>query len=101
MTFNKLIILLGNGALLRKKVAVGEGPVEILHVNKSIEPLDWQDYHNFRKQGYGTIVAYPAKYSAYDGLFANIPGHDEYYYFGLNDKGKDLFHHLLKGKTNV
>ena len=101
MTLNKIIILLGNGALLRKKVAVGEGPVELLYIDRSIEQVDWQDYHNFRKQGYGTIVAYPSKYSSNDGLFANIPGHDEYYYFGLNDKGKEYSHHLLKGKNNV
>lgn len=101
MTLNKIIILLGNGALFRRKNVNGEGPCEIFHTNKSIEQVDWEVYHNFRNKGYGECVAYPAKYSSNDGLFADIPGYDEYYYFGLNEKGKEYFVELNKGKKNA
>lgn len=101
ISLKNIIIKLGDGALLRRKTANGEGPVELFNTNRSIELIDWEVYHDFRNKGYGECKYYPSKYSSNDGLFANIPGHDEYYYFGLNEKGKEYFVELNKEKKNV
>ncbi len=100
MTSNQIILALGQGAFLRRKTPHGEGPTELLSPDKTVVPVEWEVYHKFRKQGYGECFAHPSKYAdSNDILFKNTPGHDEYYYYGLNDKGKEMFYLLQKGKN--
>ena len=96
----KVIVKLGHGAFMRKKMATGECEVELMNPDKSTEQIDYAVYHEIRNKGFGEMIATPSKYAAGDagGMFSGIPGHDEYYYFGLNLKGKELFYELQKGK---
>ncbi|ROL61149.1 hypothetical protein D9V86_07285 [Bacteroidetes/Chlorobi group bacterium ChocPot_Mid] len=95
---DNIILKLGHGAFLRRKQTIGEGPVELLNPDKTIENVEWEVYHKFRNHGYGECIAFPSKYSDSTGIYDGIPGHDNYYYFGLSDKGKEMFYLLQKGK---
>ena len=99
MTSNEIILALGQGAFLRRKQAFGEGPAEMLNTDKTVVPVPYEDYHKFRNQGHGECIALPSKYAdSTDVLFKDTPGHDNYFYYGLNDKGKEMFYLLQKGK---
>ena len=100
MTRDEIILALGNGAYIRRKFATVKGELELFFPDQTIIALDWGVYYKFRFYGYCECIATPSKYASHkDIMFKGIPGHDEYYYFGLNEKGKELFYLLKKGKT--
>lgn len=102
MTRDEIILALGKGAFIRRKYAYCQGEVELLFPDKTIMPLEWEEYYKCRFQGYVECIATPSQYASQtEIMFNGHPGHDEYYYFGLNDKGKELFYLLHKGRNNV
>jgi hypothetical protein len=94
-----IIIKLGHGAFFRKIQSNGKGDVELMLVDKSTVPVDFELYHSIRNKGLCGQIAVPAKCAVPNNLFEGNPGEDQFYYYGLNEKGKSLFYEIQKEKS--
>jgi hypothetical protein len=96
-----IILMLGQGAFLRKKQQIVECEVELFHPDKRVEIIEWKLYHRFRNRGLGRRIAIPSKNNSSGRMFEGMPGYDEYYYYGLSEKGMMEFYLLQKEKKTV